>query len=889
VSQYRLALFGTPQFTIARGDAVPTGRRARAILCYLALARDRKASRERLCALFWGDRGAVQARGSLRQTLLELRAALPEGAYPLLADREFVTLDGDIVTDLDAAEAAATPAALVDALAAIGAEPALDGLHFGEAFDDWRAGVLPVLDRRLRKAVLVALDAAAAAADHAAARAIADAWAVRDPLDEAVAARGITAEIALGDRSAAERRYRDLAQQLQTELGTNPGAALVAALEAKPPPALASLPRSAPAATPAPVPPASPAVSGSLPAASRFRGTRWLRTVTIALLLMAAIGATALLRSRAPAAGPEQVVAVLPFEAAGSASDGLFATGLAERLVDILAADSRLKVMGRATSLKLAAEPAGSRYAWKKLGVTRLLRATVRSVADRSKVELRVRLIDSRSGETTWKRSFDIPEAQLGSVASQLAGEIAAELLGTRGSAPSATVDDSIDPQAYRQVVEARQHIHSREGSRLIEAWELAGQAIDLAPNWAEAHATRSIAASLMQNYTDMPIEPLAAGASAAAARAIALDPKLPAAQEALSFVLEGVEPDKAILAASRAVVLQPGNADARRRLAWLLRGDGQIRPAVAELEAAVTIDPLWHLPYLDLGISFAQTNEPGRLIAWQTRYADLSPPSGERDLVLANTLFDTGRAGDAIPIAARLMRTEPRLTYAALSWIDSMTALFAGDAVPDDVQALNSLPAMAELVGGDLGGAADLAASQGPGVWDDAEAAVVLGHGLLATDQPDRLLRLYRTRFAPPEKYLKARPSTLAFNRHPGLYVAAALAAAGDRAGAATVRRKVVTDIARLRKFGLAVPQSSVTTAAIAVMEGRQEQALDRLEAGMAAQWPAVCHGPVWLGTDPLFHGVRDNPRFQSLLGRCRQRLDTQRKSAGLGVLAKL
>src|SRR5262245_56463627 len=59
--------------------AVPS-RKAQALLAYLAMARGRPQSRDKLSALLWEDRGEVQARASLRQELTVLRKVLNLGA-----------------------------------------------------------------------------------------------------------------------------------------------------------------------------------------------------------------------------------------------------------------------------------------------------------------------------------------------------------------------------------------------------------------------------------------------------------------------------------------------------------------------------------------------------------------------------------------------------------------------------------------------------------------------------------------------------------------------------------------------------------------------------------------------------------------------------------------
>lgn len=81
-------------------DCTPRGAKARGLIGLLALTPDRRRPRRWIEARLWSDRGPDQASGSLRQALMEVRAALGPAADCLVADREFVALEG-LETDLD--------------------------------------------------------------------------------------------------------------------------------------------------------------------------------------------------------------------------------------------------------------------------------------------------------------------------------------------------------------------------------------------------------------------------------------------------------------------------------------------------------------------------------------------------------------------------------------------------------------------------------------------------------------------------------------------------------------------------------------------------------------------------------------------------------------------
>src|SRR5689334_16710390 len=79
----RVALCGPFRVSDAHSrDLTPRGRKTRALLAHVLLTRG-PVRRERLAAMFWGDRGEEQAKASLRQALYELRE-LAAGPRPLL-------------------------------------------------------------------------------------------------------------------------------------------------------------------------------------------------------------------------------------------------------------------------------------------------------------------------------------------------------------------------------------------------------------------------------------------------------------------------------------------------------------------------------------------------------------------------------------------------------------------------------------------------------------------------------------------------------------------------------------------------------------------------------------------------------------------------------------
>src|SRR5215467_7734225 len=140
----RIHLLGSVTIEIDGRPVVVASKKARALLGYLALREGVEVSRGVLTGLLWGERSESQARGSLRQTLSELRAALAESAsQTIIATKETIAwAAGSAWIDAKVVETAAGLAdrdALRDAAELTGGE-LMEGLSIADSgFEQWLA------------------------------------------------------------------------------------------------------------------------------------------------------------------------------------------------------------------------------------------------------------------------------------------------------------------------------------------------------------------------------------------------------------------------------------------------------------------------------------------------------------------------------------------------------------------------------------------------------------------------------------------------------------------------------------------------------------------------------------------------------------------------------
>jgi DNA-binding SARP family transcriptional activator len=223
-----LTLFGGFEARLGGREALVLPRRkARALLAYLALRPGFVCPREALMALLWGDVPAEQARHSLRQALVDLRRALPNGKTPaLLAEGDSLSLNPDRVeVDVAVFEELANQSTrkALERAAALYTGDLLVGLTLREPpFEDWLRAERTRLRERVLHVLRRILSVEIAADDLEPAVQTAIRFLTIEPLSEPVHRTLMQVYDRLGRRSAALRQFHLCADLLQRELGVAP-------------------------------------------------------------------------------------------------------------------------------------------------------------------------------------------------------------------------------------------------------------------------------------------------------------------------------------------------------------------------------------------------------------------------------------------------------------------------------------------------------------------------------------------------------------------------------------------------------------------------------------------------------------------------------------------
>lgn len=842
-------------------DRTPRARKSRALLAYLLLTPG-PVSRERLAALFWGDRGEDQAKASLRQALYELRE-LSSGPDPLLIVRrdEVSVRPGACSLDVERMTAAARTGDIGQVSATLDNGDLtlladLDGA--GRDFDDWLSVQRTRWRDRLATAAVDAGEAALAAGRPVAeVRRLADALERADPLSEPAVRLGLRADRAAGDLAALHRRYRRFAEQLSRELDAEPAGETQALLqvEAAPPPPTG---KDAPTASPAP------------PAARRRRP--WLVALA-ALAVLAIVAAWIVMRPAPPSASP--TLAVLPFDGA----DGVLGAGVSEAVQTRLAANPELRVVGGASARLLAAREDLAPAA-RRLGVGHVLEGSARTADGR--LLATARLVRVRDGRAVWSGRYERPAEDVFAVQNEIAAAVAQQL-GVR-VAPANNRHLVTRPEVYDRYLQARGLARERRTAPLQEARRLLLEAAALDPDYAPAFASLAQVTMLLSNhptsYGETPIPEAQAEARRYARRALELAPELSEAYAAYGLI--SLSDAQALPFYRRAAALEPQRADYHRWVAQSLSAVGREAEALEAYRRAAALDPLHWLTidHLVGQLSFLGRHEEAA--ATFERYARISNDAHGVARVRMSLARQQGRLADHVRLAEAAVRRWPAERTLAATLAQAWSALGeTGRAVaalgPDQTIARLSLS-------GDAEGLAREARRLGrdfwqhePGYWGFAEGLAAGGHGAL-------LLELYDAEFESVEDFYGRAPSK-ALPAGPALIAAMVEAGRRDEADAlaALMLRRLDADVSA----GLDPAHAGYERAAVLALTGRRDAAVAELARSVRGGWASLAWTPTRLADRLAFRGLRGHSGMAPVQADLTRRINGERAKLGLPPLA--
>jgi TolB-like protein len=467
----RLRLLG-PVTLVHDGKPVAiAAKKARALLGYLALREGSEVPRGVLTGLLWGERSEEQARGSLRQTLSELRAALSASAKsPIITTRESVTwAPGSAWIDARVLESVGTSedeGMLREAATLIGGE-LMDGMSIGEtAFEQWLAAerarfrlLADTVYTRLMKAAELGGRLEEALAHGLKQLSF-------DPLQEHVHRALMRIYTAQGRHDAALAQYERCRSELSSQLGVTP----------------------------------------ERETEELARSIRASRREGAAKTQAAPSSAP---DSETPALPEKPSIAVLPFQnLSADPEQEFFADGLTEDIITALSRVSGLWVIARGSTFTYKGRPTDLKQVARELGVRYVMEGSVRRAGDRLRVT--AQLVDATTGRQVWAERYDRALADLFDIQDEITRSVAAETqtqlqLAEAAAGGSRPFSDS---KARDLGVRAWARLYDQTPEAIAEASELVEQAMRLEPLNPVANRARASAFFSRLWFAEIPRDP---------------------------------------------------------------------------------------------------------------------------------------------------------------------------------------------------------------------------------------------------------------------------------------------------------------------------------------------------------------------------------------------
>lgn len=354
-------------------------------------------------------------------------------------------------------------------------------------------------------------------------------------------------------------------------------------------------------------------------------------------------------------------IAVLPFTSRSTNEENrFFADGIHDDILTRLAEIKSLRVTSRTSVNEYRDTTRNLRQIGENLGVATIVEGAVQRVGDQ--VRITVQLIDAATDEHIWAAAYDrvLTIESLFEVQSEISRQIAASLhaaLTPEQETRLATMPtDNIE--AYAEYVRARDNLLQRNYSTLVDARRQFEHAIELDPNYGQAHAAlaETILVTL-SNHRSIPPNEAFSIASKHIEEALRIDPQMPQAYAARGLMetmqwettrigtgnLDAVESFKT------AIRLNPSLANAYIWFASLRRDEGEVQESIDLLTKALTIDPLSRIPYVNLPSSLAMEGQNERTTALLLQAVGIFPDWATPYNVLSNHLQGLGRLDEAI------------------------------------------------------------------------------------------------------------------------------------------------------------------------------------------------------------------------------------------------
>jgi TolB-like protein/Flp pilus assembly protein TadD len=591
---------------------------------------------------------------------------------------------------------------------------------------------------------------------------------------------------------------------------------------------------------------------------------------------------------------PLSSVAVLPFEnRSADPENGYFADGIQDDLLHRLAKIDSLHVISRTSVNEYRNTTKHVSLIGEELGVAAVVQGAVQRSGD--DVRISVSLIDAKKDKPIWAQTYD-ENASLLSVfelqtviSSQITSALQAVLTPEERERLSDIPTEN--KQAHKLFIEAQNNLGLRQFDSLVSARKQYEEAIELDPEYAEAHA--ALAETIMVLYTNhQAIDTTEAWelAGASVANALRLDPENAEAYAVRGMIAAdrwrqtriGAGNIRAADDFRKALDLNSNLANAYIWFSTLRDNENDVDGAIEMLTQALLKDPRSRIPFVNLSALFALQGRNEAATEALLKAIEIFPGWEVPLRYMSEHLQRLGRLDEAIAWSVEQTRIsdDPLAGANAIGILrlfgdeDALAAFMNG--IPDDHPLTSVGVGLQKFVNGDYSGTLDALGdtdAERLGALNLVYPLMVRAAILLEDYEQARDLLIKSS----PQLVTDQDDSINRFNLRAAVMLAFVEQKRGNLKTANSLLERALGVASTLPRVGYS--GHGIRDVQILTMQGRIPAALDKprdaIDEGFVSEMPFDFWG---IETDPLIAPLRGDSRFIEMREELQARIETMR-----------
>jgi serine/threonine-protein kinase len=351
-------------------------------------------------------------------------------------------------------------------------------------------------------------------------------------------------------------------------------------------------------------------------------------------------------------------VAVLPFvNMSGNPENEYFSDGLTEELLNVLAKVNGLKVAARTSSFHFKGHTGDINEIAGRLGVASVLEGSVRQSGTR--IRITAQLISASDGYHLWSETFDRELDDIFKVQDEISGAVVKALKGKLLSeeASGRHVGGTNNPEAFNAYLQGMHYLNrGSDKEALLSAVAAYRQAIDIDPNYAQAHAGLATALENLATNNFADLDQVVNKAEAAALKSIELAPTLADGYKVLAKIHSSYRLDRttAKRKIEKAMELDPGNVGVLIECSRIHALANNVEDALSAAQTAQELDPVSTAAAQILGNAYYLSRRYDEAILAFQHALELDPHYPRPHYGIAICMYLSGDVENAARMAAQ-------------------------------------------------------------------------------------------------------------------------------------------------------------------------------------------------------------------------------------------